>query len=245
MLARLVQQSILDLHQFSVKFPSHQKSAQSRAAFTLVEMLVVISIMAILIGAGVTLLGGTGVQSRKAGADMISGMVDQARTIAITTRKEVFLVIAEPGTLAGQDERYRIGLMRESVTPTTGASPVPDPNLPVTRDYELVRRWQTLNTGVILIGGGVDNIPNPLDAGKVDFTYTSNQRQITARVYQLSINSLGSLTRPAGSTPVVLRLAEGAYRNGKPSPNKVAGGQGIAETQLKIGRVMARPYRSN
>ena len=222
-----------------MKFSGNQNSGQSRTAFTLVEMLVVISIIAILIGAGITLLGGTGVQSRKAGADMISGMVDQARTLAITTRSEVFLVIAEPGTLVGQDERCRLGLLREITIP-----PV-NPGDPPTKELQLIRRWQTLNSGVVLIGGGVDGIPNPLDSGKVEFTFTSNQRQITAQVYQLSINSLGSLALPEGSTPVVLRLAEGAYRNGAPSPNKVAGGQGIAETQLKIGRVMARPYRNN
>jgi len=202
-------------------------------------MLVVITIIAVLVGAGISLIGGTGVQSRKAGADMISGMVDQARTLAITTRSDVYLVIAEPGTLEGQDERCRLGLLREITIPPVNPGDTP------TKEFQLVRRWQTLNSGVVLIPGGVDGVPNALDAPKVDMTFTSNKKEIEASVYQLSINSLGSLTLPEGSRPVVLRLAEGAYRNGSPSPNKVADGQGIAETQITIGRVIARPYRSN
>ncbi len=202
-------------------------------------MLVVISIISILMGAGISLLGGSGLQSRKAGADMLSGMVDQARTLAITNRDEVFLVIAEPGTLSGQDERCRIGLLREAP---------PEPNksgAPPAKTYELIRRWQVLNTGVVLIGGQVDGVPNPIDQPKVTMQVKQGNTQTSANVYQISINSMGSLALPKGSTPIVLRLAEGAYRGGKPSPNKVQGGSGIAETQLKIGRVMARPYRSN
>ena len=221
-----------------VKFLGKQKPAQALAAFTLVEMLVVITIIAVLVGAGISLIGGTGVQSRKAGADMISGMVDQARTLAITTRSNVYLVIAEPGTLQGQDERCRLGLLREITIP-----PV-NPRDPPTKELQLVRRWQTLNSGVVLIPGDVDGVPNAL-IQKVDMIFTSNKKPIRASVYQLAINSLGSLTLPEGSRPVVLRLAEGAYRNGSPSPNKVADGQGIAETQITIGRVIARPYRSN
>ena len=202
-------------------------------------MLVVISILSILFGAGISLLGGTGMQSRKAGADMISGMVDQARTLAITNRADVFLVIAEPGTLPGQDERCRIGLLRETPAPpnTSGTPPA--------KTYELLRRWQTLNTGVVLIGGKVEDVPNPIDEQKVKMTFRQGNSQISADVYQISVNSMGSLALPKGSTPIVLRLAEGAYRGGKPATNKVQGGSGIAETQLKIGRVMARPYRSN
>lgn len=170
---------------------------------------------------------------------MISGMVDQARTLAITNRADVFLVIAEPGTLPRQDERCRIGLLRETPPPQNSSG------VPPAKTYELLRRWQTLNTGVVLIGGGIDGVPNPIDTPKVKMSIRQGNSQISAEVYQISVNSMGSLALPEGSAPIVLRLAEGAYRGGKPSPNKVQGGSGIAETQLKIGRVMARPYRMN
>ncbi len=203
-------------------------------------MLVVIAILSVLTGAGISLLGGTGQQARKAGADMISGMVDQARSLAINSRSNVYLVIAEPGTLPAQDERYQVALIRE-VKPPTGA-PVPLPGQPSQPSYELVRRWQTLNTGVVLLKGKVGDLENALDGVKQDFTYTSNKKQLTAKLYKLGINSLGSLNR---SNPVILRLAEGAYRNGEPIAKKVEGGTGIAETQLKVGKVIARAFRAN
>ena len=74
---------------------------RGKAAFSLIEMVAVIAILVILMTAGVSLMNGTGSQSRKAGTDMLGGMIEQARTTAITSRSHVVLAVAEPGDLPG------------------------------------------------------------------------------------------------------------------------------------------------
>lgn len=221
-----------------MKLPLRPCSGNPQKAFSLVEVITVISILVILMTAGVSLLGSTGIQSRKAGMDMISGLVEQARTIAITSRSDVFLVIAEPGDLPAQDERCRIGLLRLR-------KPAPGSSQTSAVRYDLITRWQTLNTGVILIGGEVDGIRNPMDEPEIEMTYGPANKEKTVRVHAIAINSRGSLVQPNGSDPVVFRLAEGAYRGGVASPNKRGAAGAISDSHLKVGRVMARPYRIN
>ena len=62
-------------------------------------MVVVIAVLVMLMTAGVIFFSGTGSQSRKAGTDMLTAMIEQARTKAITSRSFVVLAVAEPGDL--------------------------------------------------------------------------------------------------------------------------------------------------
>ena len=211
-------------------------------AFTLIEMVTVIAILVILMTSGISLLNGTGSQSRKAGTDMISGLIEQARTIAITSRSEVLMAIAEPGDLVGTDERCRIGLFRLRA-PVTGAAPgAPD-------RYDLLTRWQTLNTGVVLIGRQQNDPPianqlkNPLDEPQVNIVYGPSGKEITVNAHVISINSRGSLKLPTGSGPIAFRIAEGAYRKKVATANIRSGANGPTENLLRVGRVTARPYR--
>ena len=215
------------------------ESFRLKAAFSLVEMVAVIAILVTLMTAGISLLNNTGSQSRKAGTDMLSGMIEQARTTAITSRCYVILAIAEPGDLPTTDERCRIGMFKVDLDkwPTGATSPV-------TVSATLLTRWQTLNTGIVLIGGQVaaDGVPNALDADKMTINY-GGSKNLSIKVRAIAFNSRGGLHSPAGSTPVVLRIAEGGYRGGKATPNKRAGQEAVTENRLKIGRVTARPYQ--
>ncbi len=206
-------------------------------AFSLVEMMVVIAILVTLMTAGVSLLNGTGSQSRKAGTDMLSGLIEQARTTAITSRSYVVLAIAESGDLPLGDERCRIGLFKVNEDwPDASTTPVP-------LNCTLLNRWQTLNSGIVLIPGDVDKLPNPLnDKSEITITY-GGTRNLSVKVHAIAFNSRGGLHYPAGSTPVALRIAEGGYRSGKATPNERGTQKSIAENRLKIGRVTARPYR--
>ena len=72
----------------------------------------------------------------------------------------------------------------------------------------------------------------------------SGKHLIEGRFHLLAFNGRGGLLAPAGSDPVALRIAEGSYRNRQPAANARREDR-VAENTLKIGRVTARPYRSD
>jgi hypothetical protein len=199
-------------------------------------MVAVIAVIVILLTAGVAILGGTGTQARRAATDQLMGMIEQARTTAITSRSTVILAVAEPSDLPAGDQRCRLGLFRVEGEWKPGSNtPVP---------AVLLNRWRPLESGVVLIGGQVDGVDNPLDGPELTVSYKTN-KSYNLSVHALAFNSRGGLIHPAGSTPVALRIAEGGYRNGKASPNKRGDSGAIAESRLKVGRVTARPYRTD
>lgn len=206
-------------------------------------MVAVIAILVVLMTAGVSLLNGTGAQSRRAGTDMLSGLIEQARTKAITSRTNVVLAIAEPGDLPSDDERCRVGIFTVENWPAT-------PTPPLALEGVLTSRWQTLNTGIVLLPGDVDEngvkVPNPLSKDKVSITF-GGAKNLTVKVYAISFNSRGGLSYPTGSTPVAFRIAEGGYRGTpkKATPNLQGSDKVAAENRLKIGRVTARPYQTD
>jgi prepilin-type N-terminal cleavage/methylation domain-containing protein len=222
-----------------VIFPCKIDTPPRKPAFSLIEMVAVIAILVTLMTAGVSLVNGTGTQSRRAGADMLSGMIEQARTKAITSRSHVVLAIAEPGDLPSGDERCRIGIFTVDTWPDPATTPLALKGV-------LASRWQTLNTGIVLIPGSVDGVPNPLDQPEVNITY-GGTKNLNIKVHAIAFNSRGSLAYPTGSTPVAIRIAEGGYRGSpkKATPNRRGSEQAISETRLKIGRVTARPYQIN
>lgn len=196
-------------------------------------MVAVTAILGTLMAAGVGLLGGTGAQSRKAGEDMLAGLIEQARTTAITSRTHMVLAIAEPGDLPGDDECCRLGLFKIEEWPDSLISS------PVLTGV-LLSRWQTLDKGVVLGSGDVEGVTNPMDGEQVTINY-GGARNITTKVHIIAFNCRGGLHYPPGSTPVAIRIAEGGYRGGKVISNRRPG----AENRLKIGRVTARPYRTD
>lgn len=198
-------------------------------------MLVVIAILAILITAGISLLNGTGAQSRKTGTDMLSGLIEQARTKAITSRSYVILAIAEPGDLPMQDERCRIGIFTVDTWPDTATTPLALQGV-------LATRWQMLNTGIALIPGSIDSLANPIDQPEITINFGGTKNR-SVKVHAIAFNSRGGLAYPAGSAPITLRVAEGNYRGGKATPYLRGDDKIITESRLKIGRVTARPYQ--
>ncbi len=207
-----------------------------RRAFTLIEIVAVIAVLVTLLVSGVALLGGTGSQARRAGADMLTGMIEQARTSAITSRSYVVLAVAEPGDLPTGDQRVRLGLFK--VEPDKWPD---DPSQTI--GAVLMSRWRILENGLVLIGGQVDGVENPLDGGELSLAFGSGSKSRTVKVHALVFNPRGGLHYPLGSTPMGMRIAEGGYRGGKATANRRGDSQTIAENRLKIGRVTARPYR--
>ncbi len=217
--------------------PPKSVIARHENAFSLVEMAAVTAILATLMSAGIGLLNGTGSRSREAGTDLLTGLIEQARTAAITSRTHVVLAIAEPGDLPAGDGRCRIGLFKVDDWP----EPAPTP---LVLKGVLLKRWQTLDAGIALIGGDVDGVANPLDQPQVTIT-CGGGKYPDVQVHVIVFNSRGGLHYPPGSTPVSIRLAEGGYRGGKAAANRRGERKTITENRLKIGRVTARPYRSD
>jgi prepilin-type N-terminal cleavage/methylation domain-containing protein len=214
---------------------SRRRPRQRSKAFTLIEVVTVIAVLVILLMAGISLLGGTGAQARRAATDLLAGMIEQARTTAITTRSDVILAIAEPGDLPGSDERGRLALFRVETWPDSPTEPI---------KATLLNRWRTLETGVVLLGGEVGGLANPLDSAQRKIQFGPNHsKEVEAHI--LVFHPRGGLRIPEGSTPVAMRVAEGGYRNGVASPNRRGDSATIAENQLRIGRVTARAYRSD
>lgn len=195
-------------------------------------MVAVVAVLVILLTAGVSLMKGTGAQARLAGTDMLAGMIEQARTSAITTRSYVILAVAEPGDLPAGDERCRLGLFKVETWPQSPSEAV---------EAVLMTRWRTLENGIALIGGSIDGIPNPLNGPQLTVSYGA-PKALRVNVHVLAFNPRGGLHVPAGSTPVALRIAEGYYRDGKATPYPSGGAAPAIENRLKIGRVIARPY---
>lgn len=216
--------------------PTH--SFRGRRAFSLVELLVIIVLISVLLVAGVGVLGDSGYKARRAGADMLTGMIEQARTTAITSRSHVILAIAEPGDLPAGDTRGRLGLFRVESWPEAADGEIP---------AVLINRWRPFRDGVVLLGGvaGGDaaNLPNPMDSPKLGIRYGGPGGNRTIQVHALVFNPRGSLHYPTGSSPVIMRIAEGGYRDGVATPNRRGDSQAISENRIRIGRVTARPLR--
>jgi prepilin-type N-terminal cleavage/methylation domain-containing protein len=224
-------------HRTFLTSPSIFRGSRIHAAFSLVEMVAVLAILAVLLVVGVNLLGGVGNRSRKASTDTLTGMIERARTTAITSRSCIVLAIAEPGDLPAGDEGCRIGLIK------VDAESWPDSaSMPSELSGALLGRWQTLNTGIVLIGGDVDGVANPLDLPQISI-FCKGAGTPALQVHAIAFNDRGGLHYPPGSTPIAMRLAEGVYRGGKAVPNMRGERKVIAENRLKIGRVTARPYR--
>ena len=106
-------------------------------------------------------------------------------------------------------------------------------------DGTLIRRWQCLPSGTILLPGAFNGVRNPRDEPEIPLRYLTGKQPVQGRFHLIAFTPRGALHWPAGADPLVLRIAEGGYRNGQPEPNT----HSVAENRLQIGRITARPYR--
>ncbi len=216
--------------------PNPWRSVLRQPAFSIVEMVAVMAVLVMLSLAGLSAWLGTAAQSRAATMDVLVGLVEQARAAAITSRSDVVLAVAQPGDLPAGDGRCRCGWFQVASWPDAAAIGPP------TVVGVQMSRWRPLDAGIVLLGGSVDGLDNPMDAPPLTILAGPGESN-PLTVHALVFDPRGGLRYPGGSTPVVMRLAEGGYRGGLAAPSRRSTVTGVSESRLKIGRVTGHSYR--
>lgn len=96
------------------------RQRRSAAAFTLVEMLVVIAIMSVLMTAGAIGLGNMGGKGVTSGVATAESLFDEARSMAVGKNARSCVLIAKDLTNNGADNLRRIVVAYEDIDSVTG-----------------------------------------------------------------------------------------------------------------------------
>lgn len=187
-------------------------------------MITVIGIIVIMVSISLSVIGNTGAAALKTAGEDLTAAVEQARTSAITRRREVALVVLEPGQGGFDDDQCRIGLFELDEDRNDGVF-----------KGTLLRRWLKLPGGIAFFGGEVDSLDNFVDSGAISLQWRNGNR--SAQVHALVFTPRGGLSIPQGSESIVVKIGRGTYRNGE----AVRFGSG-AYRSIRIGRVVARPW---
>ena len=199
-------------------------------AFTLIELLVVMLVMAMLILVGVSAMDGGKAYERRVCTNELLGVLDQARSRALIHGRQVAVAIVDPGDVGGED-RCRVGLFQIENWAGLPTGPVL---------VEQVSRWHFMHHGVVMCSGDVPGVINPRDAPELHWVHGIEDEGM--QVHAIIFGAHGDIVYPEGDELVLLRVAEGHYRDGR--VEKLKGGRFRAgvENQIRIGRRSGRSY---
>lgn len=163
-------------------------------------MLVAIAIVGTLLALGLAITGRSPANKRRDATQQFAGLVEQARSAAITRRTTVLLAIAAPDA---EHDATRLGLFETSSKTIAG----------VALDCRQIQRWIRLPDGIAFASGELAGLGNPLDAPPLDLRWQDGRKHAT--VHALAFSPRGGLTWPPGSTTVALSLGNGTLRIGR------------------------------
>jgi prepilin-type N-terminal cleavage/methylation domain-containing protein len=185
------------------------RDASKRAddAFTLVEMLIVMTIILIALGAlipAVTSLSKA--NGRKAAMANLLGGIEQARAEAITTSQATYVVFPTFGAGTAQSTLDRYNYKSYAIFEDNAANP---------GSVKQVTPWKALPTGVALRAAGTAALANLADPASLNpaptFSFTPDTGT-TPAFRCLKFNSNGEVTAPVGN--VLLGIFEGYVNSG-------------------------------
>lgn len=198
--------------------------------FALIELMGVIVIAGMLLVVAASWWKPDRGQARELAVDQIEAAIRNAREVAASRRARVMVAWAMPED--GATTGVRMAWFRVE------RGPHPDAVGDGVVEAIALQRWQVLPKGVVLATGQAGGMCNLMDGEAWRLRQPGREELM---VHGIILDAQGRMIAPAGSEGLMLRVAEGFYREGRPQLDVSEGG--VRESHLSVGRTYARVMR--
>lgn len=199
-------------------------------AFSLIELLVVITIIAVLLAASIQIFSNPSHRARQASRDIIQAHLQQARAHAIASGKPT--AIAIPMLTSGGE----IGARAMSLIEVEKTGATYTPALDDDGEEKLLQRWEILPGDFHFIPASMTTSASPTIVDSAD-TLESNHRGNSTTCHIIVFASNGQIVLP--TTAVNIAIAKATSRGGSLVVTERTGGAPVYEF-LQVNRLTGR-----